>query len=491
VCPEGYFVQKRAFLRANSSLHKIIANTRESQYTIYYYELLNTEMSVGLNAFGVVCVKQIRGSNKLLKARGDKGMRPSGLQRFLLAAAIALIAGSGFGFEPNDQFFSQQWNLEVCNFPEAWEYSIPRRDFDTVTIAIFDHGGLDGSHPDLQGRVAPGYDAIDDDSTPGINNHAQAIAGICAAHTNNSEGIASCGYNVQVMGIRAFSNDVTLWTDFMDALERGFNYCIANNVDIISFSVIFQPPPNSVSTRQLRIRLDNLFENAYNNNICIIAATVWKGWDPDFDSWYPAAHPDVLGVGLINRSLATPGDFADLDVVAPDDRNWSLNTSDGYDTFPGGGSYASPHVTGLAALLIAHYRDNPDISYSNPEVIYNLIRSGARDLGDPGYDLRYGYGLLDARGSLDILMDKFEITSIIYDEISATAEITWNCVPGKEYDVYFSDNFPGNPVWTFADSVISASSTVNWIDDGSLTGSSPISAISRFFRVIRPDYPSF
>ena len=80
---------------------------------------------------------------------------------------------------------------------------------------------------DLVGRVAPGYDAVDD-SDPGSYNHSQSIAGICAANTNNGEGIAGCGYNVQVMGIRAFSNDVTLWSELYTNLERAFNYCISN-----------------------------------------------------------------------------------------------------------------------------------------------------------------------------------------------------------------------------------------------------------------------
>ena len=54
---------------------------------------------------------------------------------------------------------------------------------------------------------------------------------------------------------------------------------------------------------------------------------------------------------------------------------------------------AVPHVSGTAALLIGSrvLGENP-----SPEAIQQRIQSTARDLGPPGYDITYGYGLLDA-----------------------------------------------------------------------------------------------
>ena len=60
----------------------------------------------------------------------------------LFAVGFLLFSSPSFCFEPDDYYFGQQWNLERCNFPEAWEYSLPRRDYDTVTIAIFDKYGM-------------------------------------------------------------------------------------------------------------------------------------------------------------------------------------------------------------------------------------------------------------------------------------------------------------------------------------------------------------
>ena len=54
---------------------------------------------------------------------------------------------------------------------------------------------------------------------------------------------------------------------------------------------------------------------------------------------------------------------------------------------------AVPHVSGTAALVIGSgvLGVNP-----SPEAIQQRIQSTARDVGPPGYDMTYGYGLLDA-----------------------------------------------------------------------------------------------
>jgi serine protease len=59
---------------------------------------------------------------------------------------------------------------------------------------------------------------------------------------------------------------------------------------------------------------------------------------------------------------------------------------------------ASPHVAAAAALLIASKRlgVNP-----TPAAVEQRLELTSRDLGPPGYDTRYGAGLLDAAAALD------------------------------------------------------------------------------------------
>jgi serine protease len=54
-------------------------------------------------------------------------------------------------------------------------------------------------------------------------------------------------------------------------------------------------------------------------------------------------------------------------------------------------------VAGLAALIIGSRRLGPNPS---PDAVRQLIERTARDLGPPGFDTAYGYGLIDAAAAL-------------------------------------------------------------------------------------------
>jgi serine protease len=59
---------------------------------------------------------------------------------------------------------------------------------------------------------------------------------------------------------------------------------------------------------------------------------------------------------------------------------------------------AAPHVTGIAALLIGTKRLGRRPS---PRAIQLRIEQTARDAGPPGFDVRYGYGIVDAAAALN------------------------------------------------------------------------------------------
>jgi serine protease len=65
----------------------------------------------------------------------------------------------------------------------------------------------------------------------------------------------------------------------------------------------------------------------------------------------------------------------------------------GYPRHADGTSFAAPHVAAAAALVIASGRlgRNP-----SPGAVLAHLKATARDLGDPGPDVRYGAGLVDA-----------------------------------------------------------------------------------------------
>jgi subtilisin family serine protease len=56
-----------------------------------------------------------------------------------------------------------------------------------------------------------------------------------------------------------------------------------------------------------------------------------------------------------------------------------------------GTSMATPHVSGVAALIWSYYRDT-----CSADQVREALRASAEDLGTPGYDISYGYGLVQA-----------------------------------------------------------------------------------------------
>jgi subtilisin family serine protease len=88
-----------------------------------------------------------------------------------------------------------------------------------------------------------------------------------------------------------------------------------------------------------------------------------------------------------------------LDVVAPGCDIWSASiAADGNSiTNLSGTSQAAPHVTGLAALILEL---DPALS---PADVRRIIREGAIDLGEPGFDNSYGYGRIDVVRSLRLV----------------------------------------------------------------------------------------
>ncbi|GAI19371.1 unnamed protein product, partial [marine sediment metagenome] len=119
----------------------------------------------------------------------------------------------------------------------------------------------------------------------------------------------------------------------------------------------------------------------------VAGAGNWGGWD--FDGIiYPARYESVIAVGATDQqdtraSFSSTG--STLELMAPGVGILSTSRGGGYSG-GSGTSFAAPHVTGIAALLIASGVT------SNVEVRQTL-QSMAEDLGPSGWDSWYGYGL--------------------------------------------------------------------------------------------------
>ena len=100
---------------------------------------------------------------------------------------------------PNDQYFSQEQWAQVDHLPDAWSVATGQ---PTTIVAVIDTG-VRPEHPDLSGKIQPGYNFFDGNSDPLDDvGHGTGVAGIIAARGNDGVGIAGAAMNVQVMPIR-------------------------------------------------------------------------------------------------------------------------------------------------------------------------------------------------------------------------------------------------------------------------------------------------
>jgi len=326
---------------------------------------------------------------------------------------------------PDDTYYPRQWHYPMINLPQAWDITTGSSE---VVVAVVDTGVLMG-HPDLQGQLTDnGYDFISDpafsrDGTGGIDPdpddpgdggspgsssfHGTHTAGIIAAATNNSRGVAAVGWNTRVMPIRVLGRgggslyDLLQGVRYAAGLPNDAGIILPRPADIINMSL------GGGSYSQAA---QDVFDQVRAKGIILIAAA---GNESTRTPSYPASHDGVISVSALNISstlaaysnygpyidVAAPGgDSGDLDGDGYSDRVWSTCGDDSSGTIEfnyaayNGTSMAAPHVAGVVALMKAV---RPTLT---PGELDDWLAGGliTNDIGAPGRDDLYGHGLIDA-----------------------------------------------------------------------------------------------
>jgi len=247
-------------------------------------------------------------------------------------------------------------------------------------VAIIDTG-IDYQHPDLIDNYVPlGYDWVNDDNDPmDDNGHGTHCAGIVAAVINNSIGIAGIA-DVKIMAEKVLDENGTSYYSYIvlgiiDAVDKG--------AKIISMSLGGENYSRTLEYACLYAR---------NRGALLVAAS---GNDGTNQILYPAAYDTVIAVRSIdeNDQLSWFSNYGnEQELVAPGEYILSTYYYNGIHTYAyaSGTSMATPHVAGVAALAWATHP-----TYTNQQ-IRDLLRATAIDLGSPGWDQYYGYGMVDA-----------------------------------------------------------------------------------------------
>jgi serine protease len=341
------------------------------------------------------------------------------------------IARASQTFVPNDPGFRRQWNLSEpwgIGMPEAWSLAAASGapGGKGVLIAVLDSGVAFERYkrfrrsPDLRKRTfVRGYDFIDRDRHPNdVFGHGTHVAGTIAQATNNREGAAGIAYEARIMPLRVLDS---AGSGDSVAIAKAIRYAARRDAHIINLSLEFELDvmPSEIPEILAAIRF------AHRRGSLIVAAA-GNGFGRKVA--YPARADQVIAVGATTRS-GCRSDYSnggpDLDLVAPGggvdaepraSQELDLcNPNSASDwifqvTFRGrsvqkfgmprgyeGTSMAAPHVSAIAALVIASGKLGPNPS---ADLVQNHIEATSRDLGRPGFDGRYGHGLVDAARAL-------------------------------------------------------------------------------------------
>ena len=292
----------------------------------------------------------------------------------LVAPGLTVCVASA-ALSIDDPLLAQQWGWFRIGADRAYESGVSGSG---VVVAVLD-SGVNASHPDLSGNIIDGWNYVDNNKdVTDEDGHGTKVAGIIAAMANNSVGIAGVASSVSIMPLKVLSTTGGSWIDLDKAILRAAH----SGVRIISLSLGGEYSRPSMA-------LEAAINHAYQDGCLIVAAA---GNDNNSELFYPAACENVIAVAAIDQTsikaaFSNYGEYVDFCAPGVD----ILTTSkEGNYVYASGTSFAAPFVTGVIALIVSKYP-----LLTNEQVI-STLRNEAEDLGEPGWDQYYGWGLVTA-----------------------------------------------------------------------------------------------
>lgn len=310
-------------------------------------------------------------------------------------AAAVLLAGGG-GTAAADGIRDQEWALSALHAQTAWQTTKGAG----VTVAVLDTG-VDGTHPDLTGRVLAGKDLVGFGSGPGDRTwakHGTGMAAIIAGHghgPHGSQGVLGIAPEAKILPVRVILEDKDPQRDRArksrgGALPEGIRWAADHGAGVINLSL----GDDSATAAPVAAEADAI-RYALGKGVVVVASAGNSGDKADRSS-YPAAYPGVIAVTAVDESgghpafsthrwyssVAAPG--KDIVIAYPDRKYY-----EGVGT-----SAASAYVSGTVALLRSAY---PELS---PLQIKQVLQDTTRHKPEGGRSDELGTGEIDPAAAL-------------------------------------------------------------------------------------------
>uniref|UniRef100_A0A832I4N2 Peptidase S8 n=1 Tax=Pseudothermotoga hypogea TaxID=57487 RepID=A0A832I4N2_9THEM len=337
-------------------------------------------------------VKQVINEIRKLKPSGIDYVEPSYERKLpvlpLEDQTISSASLKSVPPDPQDDWFIYQYPHRLFDSQSIWSAGYKGTG---VIVAVIDTG-VNGTHPDLVGRVLTGYDArtgenFSPNSDSDTHGHGTHCAGIIAAAIGGGK-VVGLAPEVYIMPVRIF--DPSYVGDINTA--AGIVWAVENGAQVLS---------NSWGGPGYSETIKRAVDYALRRNVVVVFSA---GNDYSDQSWhYPSAYTGVIGVAATTAndkvtSFSSRGEY--VSVGAPGEHvlsTYHVNALLGQPyVFMSGTSMACPYVSAAAALLKQKYPQ------ANCYQIRKLLEMTAVDIESPGYDVASGHGRIDPKAALGL-----------------------------------------------------------------------------------------
>lgn len=368
-------------------------------------------------------------------------------------------------FQPNDPYFPFQWHLDNntfggINMKSAWDI---QKGSPGVIVAVVDTGvafenyGKFLKAPDLVNTsFVSGYNFVSNTTHPNDDNsHGTHVTGTIAQSTNNGLGVAGIAFNTSIMPVKVLNKN---GSGTSSAVADGIYFAADHGAKVINLSL---------GSSQDSTTIKNAMAYAYSKgvtSVCAAGNEYQSGNPPSYPAAYDA-YCIAVGAARFDETrsyYSNTGSY--LDIAAPGGDTSVDQNSDGYGDgvlqqtfnpnsknpadfgywFFQGTSMATPHVVGVAALLIAK-------GITGPDNVRAALQSTAEDKGTPGWDPQYGWGIVNALAALqyssttpihDVAVTDLSVPAVNLqgESVSITVSVANQGTSQESFDVTVNDN---------------------------------------------------